>query len=109
MNNSFAPPGESSTDLYNERTIIDGLFLGAVAYGEFQPVSSRRGLIVLSISWRRSSHSVHLVLPLIPLEKKISIGIPSHDLCYPLVHHGQYWQWDQHQGRGIDIRRQQGC
>ena len=42
MNNSFAPPGESSADLYNERTIIDGLFLGAIAYGEFQPVSSRR-------------------------------------------------------------------
>ena len=27
-------PVESSFDLYNERTIIDGLFLGAIAYGE---------------------------------------------------------------------------
>jgi len=42
MNNSYAPPGESSADLYNERTIIDGLFLGAVAYGELQPVSLLR-------------------------------------------------------------------
>lgn len=35
MDNSYAPPGESSADLYNERTIIVGLFLGAIAYGEF--------------------------------------------------------------------------
>ncbi|KAL9710485.1 hypothetical protein Ac2012v2_006019 [Leucoagaricus gongylophorus] len=33
MSNSYAPPGESSFDLYNERTIIDGLFLGTIAYG----------------------------------------------------------------------------
>jgi len=33
MSNPDAPPGESSFDLYNERTIIDGLFLGAIAYG----------------------------------------------------------------------------
>ncbi len=33
MSNPFAPPDESSFDLYNERTIIDGLFLGAIAYG----------------------------------------------------------------------------
>lgn len=34
MSNPDAPPGESSFDLYNERTIIDGLFLGAIAYGK---------------------------------------------------------------------------
>ncbi|KAF9447766.1 hypothetical protein P691DRAFT_730862 [Macrolepiota fuliginosa MF-IS2] len=33
MSNPNAPPGESPFDLYNERTIIDGLFLGAIAYG----------------------------------------------------------------------------
>ncbi|KAJ3574053.1 hypothetical protein NP233_g2024 [Leucocoprinus birnbaumii] len=33
MSNPYAPPGESSFDLYEERTIIDGLFLGAIAYG----------------------------------------------------------------------------
>ncbi|KAF9447761.1 hypothetical protein P691DRAFT_638943, partial [Macrolepiota fuliginosa MF-IS2] len=33
MSNPFAPPNESPHDLYNERTIIDGLFLGAIAYG----------------------------------------------------------------------------
>lgn len=34
MSNPNAPPGESPFELYNERTIIDGLFLGAIAYGE---------------------------------------------------------------------------
>ncbi|KXN91600.1 hypothetical protein AN958_12718 [Leucoagaricus sp. SymC.cos] len=33
MSSPYAPPGESSFDLYNERTILDGLFLGAIAYG----------------------------------------------------------------------------
>ncbi|KXN91605.1 hypothetical protein AN958_12723 [Leucoagaricus sp. SymC.cos] len=33
MSNPYAPPGESAFELYNERTIIDGLFLGAIAYG----------------------------------------------------------------------------
>ncbi|KAF5347356.1 hypothetical protein D9756_009967 [Leucocoprinus leucothites] len=33
MSNPNAPAGESAFELYNERTIIDGLFLGAIAYG----------------------------------------------------------------------------
>jgi hypothetical protein len=34
MTNPYAPPGESSFDLFNERSILDGLFLGSVAYGK---------------------------------------------------------------------------
>ncbi|KAJ3574045.1 hypothetical protein NP233_g2016 [Leucocoprinus birnbaumii] len=33
MSDPSASPVESAFDLYNERTIIDGLFLGAIAYG----------------------------------------------------------------------------
>ncbi|KAJ3567409.1 hypothetical protein NP233_g6390 [Leucocoprinus birnbaumii] len=28
-----APPNESALDLYNERTVLDGIFLGTIAYG----------------------------------------------------------------------------
>lgn len=30
---SFAPPGESASDLWLERSNLDGMFLACVAYG----------------------------------------------------------------------------
>ncbi|KAF5347960.1 hypothetical protein D9756_010216 [Leucocoprinus leucothites] len=33
MSNPYTPLSESSVDLYNERTILDGIFLGTIAYG----------------------------------------------------------------------------
>lgn len=35
MSSPVAPPKESLSDIYNERTIVVGLFLGAIAYGVY--------------------------------------------------------------------------
>lgn len=73
---SVAPLEQSSFELYNERTIIDGLFLGAIAYGTWLIESSKKSALFLYNlfnPYRHTSDPVHLVFSMLsPAEETSS-------------------------------------
>lgn len=96
MSNSSATPAESSFDLYSERTIIDGLFLGAIAYGEdfidclttkHSETSSRDSLDIIYLGYEHPDS-----------QKEVRSGLLLDGVHYSPVHHGKHREWNQYQG-----------